>query len=439
MKRLHTDGEILKVYPFSTRLAPHTIPSPDICDEPTVCVSLNASWASHIASCLATLTFEDMWLGTPEEVYSAIQNVYEVMNMFSNPCDSGETAATLTLQMNILNQTINQNYDGTLASIDRDVPTTDFNNDPDDTGEDGDNRDSALCYAVTAMVEMLCAQALSALNDQTKLVAILAGVSAFIFGPIGAIAGMISTGLANIVNAAQANSFKSEEAKLNVACCLLTYLTDRANTFEEWRHMADDCFPNESSFENDIAQTMILSNFFSLQNYVVFNKALAEGFRYAEIGFLGACPCSELFRLSGFGNHQVTSLSIGGAPAATYNSENDTYTGGFNQTAPNGNGGRLFDLRLVVDASREIIRIKLITSTHRTRDSGADNFQIIAYNGVDLQSTQIEVTVDPQVIETEWTGSVTGANEVRFYAGVEVISSGNGNISATRLEVEYAL
>lgn len=75
---------------YATRLKPTPIPGAAWNDAPLFCLKLNDEWVSHVLGLLTALDQPDTWLGTADQVYSARQQVNEIMVAFMTMCDDCE-------------------------------------------------------------------------------------------------------------------------------------------------------------------------------------------------------------------------------------------------------------------------------------------------------------------------------------------------------------
>lgn len=68
---------------FAPRVKPMAIPSPLVFDAPLVCVQLNERWVGHLLGVMEALDQPDAWLGTPEEIQAARDQINQLMLIFS--------------------------------------------------------------------------------------------------------------------------------------------------------------------------------------------------------------------------------------------------------------------------------------------------------------------------------------------------------------------
>jgi hypothetical protein len=72
---------------FVARTQPTPIPATAWNDDPLFCLKINDQWVSHVIGVLTALDQPDTWLGTPEEVYAARQQVNEVILALMTACE----------------------------------------------------------------------------------------------------------------------------------------------------------------------------------------------------------------------------------------------------------------------------------------------------------------------------------------------------------------
>lgn len=72
---------------YAPRPKPTPIPEASAFDLPRKCISVNELWVSHILGVMEALDQFDTWIGTPEEVQAARDEVNEIMASWSDDCD----------------------------------------------------------------------------------------------------------------------------------------------------------------------------------------------------------------------------------------------------------------------------------------------------------------------------------------------------------------
>jgi hypothetical protein len=303
MPRIVDDDSRLAVYPYSTRLQPQKIPSADICDAPLTCLRLNSEWAGHVAGALDILRYADAWQGTDAEIDSAIENVEKIIDMVS-ACwctDNQDNLRQYQSDNLILQRLLNAFYDGTLTSIDSNVPDS-FDGDSGDGGGDGQYRHDALCYAIGQLIDHFCVQALNQLGEYQSAVNLL-GTAVTVFGGQPAL-GFVVTLLGTWLVSVGKEPFEDTQAHEELQCCLLSELEGVANTAVNLATAFDNCATTLSG-ENSgiIAEAWGYSTGLSVENWVVFCKLLGEGFRYAQAGILAPCACDEWCFYFSFGDN----------------------------------------------------------------------------------------------------------------------------------------
>lgn len=72
---------------YAPRLKPTTIPTARWNEEPLLCLKVNDQWVSHLLGVIVALDQGDTWLGTPDQIRDARQQVNEIMLAFMEDCD----------------------------------------------------------------------------------------------------------------------------------------------------------------------------------------------------------------------------------------------------------------------------------------------------------------------------------------------------------------
>lgn len=80
----------LSVPRYAPRLKPTPIPGANWNDSPLFCLKINDEWVSHLLGVMTALDQPDTWLGTPEQIYAARQQVNEIMVALMSMCDDCE-------------------------------------------------------------------------------------------------------------------------------------------------------------------------------------------------------------------------------------------------------------------------------------------------------------------------------------------------------------
>jgi hypothetical protein len=236
------------------------------------------------------LTFRDAWQGTEEEQEAACEVVERIINMFACYCDDDTNSLLMWHQNAATQQAIWElQYDGTLESIDDDAPDH-FGYETGDDPENIPNRQAALCYAVMAMVELVCAQAIEQIGNKKLALTIIAGIIGLIVG--GGVAGFLFIIASDFLVGLSTTPFEDAEARQHVACCLTGVLADLPTTQHNLNVASELCYMSPlQGNEYIIAQAIRSSNFSSSGNFLAFVKTLAEGMRLSQLGILEPCPC----------------------------------------------------------------------------------------------------------------------------------------------------
>jgi len=340
---------------YAPRLTPQPVPDEGLCDSPLVCIRINSHWASHVGGVLQALAFRDAWQGTDEEKEAACEIVERIIDMTSCFCDD-YTGWLLGWHQNAATQQSiwESQYDGSLGSIDEDAPDH-FGYDTGDAPEDAPNRNEALCYAVRVMVDLICAQALEQLGDKQTAITIIGGIIGLIIG--GGVGGLLFMIATSFLVGLSEEPFKDEDARENVACCIVGVLSDLPTTQNNLNTAANVCYTSPlQGNEYVIAQALRSSNFASTGNFLAFVKTLAEGLRLSALWLLEPCPCTtwEYEFFGGYGNipEGLYSYEVG-----SYDAGNDRAQGGIAEVP--GEAWDYIDLKLFFDFPQgvEITRI----------------------------------------------------------------------------------
>lgn len=77
----------LSVPVYAPRPAPLPIPAAAWDAAPLMCLEVNDEWVAHILGVLVAMDQPDTWIGTPDEIYAARQQVNQIMAAFMERCD----------------------------------------------------------------------------------------------------------------------------------------------------------------------------------------------------------------------------------------------------------------------------------------------------------------------------------------------------------------
>jgi hypothetical protein len=171
------------------RYIPRSIPTTDICDEPTRTIVCNEEWAKHIFGAIETLTLWTAWEGERDERNLGVQQVLKMlagqcggsstMEFRDNPLDgcevqySNDNGLTWTTMFR-KDSCISPAQPGDITNIYNDIDTINTNN----TNYAGDIlnvapqwdydplvTDVALCYIVDIFVDMVCDVSISQIQS----------------------------------------------------------------------------------------------------------------------------------------------------------------------------------------------------------------------------------------------------------------------------------
>lgn len=142
----------LSVPRYAPRFKSLPIPGARWDDEPLFCLKVNDEWLSHILGVLGAMDQPDTWLGTPEEIYDARQQVNEIMVAFMEDCDPMSNCCPEPNRTRYTSDgTYEVSYDGGTTWVDG----SDF--DPRYTSPQyplipGDNGDAKKCSAANSVL-----------------------------------------------------------------------------------------------------------------------------------------------------------------------------------------------------------------------------------------------------------------------------------------------
>lgn len=162
---------------------------------------------------------------------------------------------------------------------------------PDDyfNGNDSDDRNDALCNAVTMYVYSYCA------NWVTKAsvilgIAIVVGLATSVTVVGGVIAGTILGGLAYMTSIAL-DAMQDTDALNQVICCWTDELKGLAPTILNFESALSACSFGVGT-NPQIVLDILLSDVGNINNFLSFLNALGDAFDYVENG-ISICPCSD--------------------------------------------------------------------------------------------------------------------------------------------------
>lgn len=144
----------LSVPRYAPRLKPTPIPTVPWNAEPLFCLQVNDQWVSHILGALEVLDQPDTWIGMPEEIYAARQQVNAIMAAFMEQCDPMSNCCPDPITRIADDGSLEVSYDGgmTWAPATTEDPRNTVPQLPPITGEDGDDK---RCKAANNVVRQL--------------------------------------------------------------------------------------------------------------------------------------------------------------------------------------------------------------------------------------------------------------------------------------------
>lgn len=95
------DEERLKIRPYETRFTKLPPPQAGVFDEPTLCIKVNREWIPFIDGVLDRLLWADVWLGSDEVIFGAVQGVLAFMGALAT--GNCEDCAMIEIRINDCN------------------------------------------------------------------------------------------------------------------------------------------------------------------------------------------------------------------------------------------------------------------------------------------------------------------------------------------------
>lgn len=132
----------LSVPRYAPRLQATPIPGARWDDEPLYCLKVNDEWVSHILGVLGAMDQPDTWVGTPDEIYDARQQVNEIMVAFMENCDPMSNCCPEPLTRITDDGSLEVSYDGgmTWTPATTEDPRNTAPQLPPLTGDDGNEK-----------------------------------------------------------------------------------------------------------------------------------------------------------------------------------------------------------------------------------------------------------------------------------------------------------
>jgi len=333
---------IKRYAPFFKPLA---APTAKIDDDPVVCIKLNEQWLPFVIGAIECLRWDDLYKGTPEEIYFAAQEAARLFLVISlgnidcpgdampklrqNPSDpcqlqvsyddgfswelafdyslclASETTINVTVNMaEIMHTEITNNmaiYEGDITNV---YPGWEYGD------ADDEYRDDALCWAIRQWVDLVCELAIKILHDDLneekgfldqvadtlETVAIMVGLMVtWEFFPIWAAYAAIAFSLASEATEIYAelvevdpSVFEDDEAKEDVACAIYLEMKGETPHFPTWRDALLD--PGLTGNAATIARISWVWQQ-SEESFVQFMKFVGDMIAISKNGTGLGCPC----------------------------------------------------------------------------------------------------------------------------------------------------
>lgn len=289
-----------RVGPLVLSIRPAPVPTPELCDEPIVCLSLNAEWASHIRGAIALLLYDSAWVGTDAELFKVKQGLQQLLVELSMPCINQGDEAGMTVDLTSLSNDLTTEYDGTSESIDTNAPNDTFDSDVTDTQAEADCRRPALCQVVTntvALAALLAAKRLEGVTSAVQMVSSIPASLASFFKFGGAmtltlmIGGWVLNQVLEIFEDVGTSLLTDSCLQQAVSCCAYNSLLGKPITFENFATALDDC-PGLSP-NAELVRSAIAPIFHEYNVFLAFVLALGASERGCLGGSLEGCHCTH--------------------------------------------------------------------------------------------------------------------------------------------------
>ncbi len=273
---------------YATRGKPQTPPTVPAFAAPLQGCCINVEWMSHILGTMASLEWSDAWEGTPEEKQFALDQIIRIQDAMACPCGAGDRVTQITVTENYrLQLALEFNLNG-LDGVAPDRPDTFFDEDTSDVGDDIIKRENALCMACIDYVHTLLDEGVSTAQNAGIGIGLEGIPIAFALGPIAGLA-WVSGVIA--ITGTIVTVFQDPQTRLDIACCMLDGLKEKAITEVNFEASLSDCGFTVPSVK-DTVREFIEESLNDQGNFISFVRILGAYFSAADLVPL-SCPCIE--------------------------------------------------------------------------------------------------------------------------------------------------
>lgn len=416
-----TDEQRAEFIPnFRPFLTPIPIPTPGICDSPSMSLCINYEWLPIIRGLLHVLDQPDVWDTTDaDELFNVRQQIKEISAMSGCLCGYGKTDLQIR---NIVDITLNNqlvqifNADG-LDGVAPDRPDSTFDTDSGDTGDEIREREIALCWAVQDYVTTVVEKGIFNAFIPDAITMLTTGGIAFLVGPIGGLVYRVASEIFETVINMVANDAELIE---KVSCCMLDGLQGLALTEANFATALDGCGFGALSDEAFIADAVRMG-LDDTGNFLSFVSVLGSYMNVVDI--LDECPCDPDGCIVDFTIDDADFVAQTGAngPLATYDA---------GQGWDNGPSG-VVNHRIHIEYTfSELIAITSAGWTITYNSQNNIQWRLILFDEFEAELLNVYTDYDENTLSQDFNfPEVTGVKRIRFT--VVTTSSGldfNGHI-----------
>ncbi len=149
---IESERNILLRFPSPAWDIPLIPPIADICDEPTVCISLNLEWATYLSGLIEAAKHPGYWDTDAAGIYRIEQSLNRVIEQMVIPCSQPGNSVTLGEATTLLDSYV-ADYDGVPTSLNNFGPLETFDSNSNDDALQAHCRSFALCMASEVWVK----------------------------------------------------------------------------------------------------------------------------------------------------------------------------------------------------------------------------------------------------------------------------------------------
>lgn len=324
-------------------------------------------------------------------------------------------------QNNIINQLRQSNYTGTTTSINPNAPTTNFN------GDNSPERNTALCMAVRAYVEVKLLETLNLYRVQLSLAALAAGIAGWLGGPLGALGGGIAVIITGLALAQIESAAADREAIDDVICDLYESMKGTSITEANFQSKIN-ALANGTGNRDTIVQ-ILKNGRMQRANYLHFVDLLGEAYVQALAG-ADDCPCDEsgwCYEFNFLGGLQSWTLENNTTFSSGFVCQN-IFQGSTSTWYKNAQAVRAFTSTTITKITVTYDRVAGFQGTTDNNravaiENGVSPFTLLAQKTMGEAGSGTDLTL-------EWTGS-TALSSVRVRLDSSRATSGQGSGALT--------